>query len=101
MTGRIHAKKTNNNNKKRQSDLEVVRRLLDDFGRHPERRPHEGLALDLRVRQLTGHPEVGQLHLAVLRQEHVGGCGRRTRVYVSAGWTPSFAFQDARWTPHL
>lgn len=53
--------------------LGVVRRLLDDLRRHPERRSHEGLPLYLRVRQLTGNPEVRQLHLAVFRQQHVSG----------------------------
>lgn len=48
------------------TDLGVVGGLLDDLGSHPEWRPHEGFPLDLRVRQLTGHPEVRQLHLTVL-----------------------------------
>ena len=56
------------------SYLGVVGGLLDDLRRHPERRSHEGFPLDLRVRQLTGHPEVRQLHLTVLRQQHVGSC---------------------------
>lgn len=57
------------------SHLGVVGRLLDDLRRHPERRPHERLPLDLRVGQLTGDPKVGQLHLALLRQQDVGSCG--------------------------
>lgn len=54
------------------SYLGVVGRLLNDFGSHPERCPHKRLPLDLRVRQLTSHAKVSQLHLAMLRQQHVG-----------------------------
>lgn len=54
------------------SYLGVVGGLLDDLGSHPERRPHKRLPLDLRVRQLTSHAKVSQLHLAMLRQQHVG-----------------------------
>lgn len=54
------------------SYLGVVGGLLDDLRGHPERRSHEGFPLYLRVRQLTRHPEVRQLHLAVLRQQDVG-----------------------------
>lgn len=62
-----------------QTHLGVVGRLLDDLGRHPERRADEGVALDLRVRQLPRNAEVGQLHLALLGQQHVGGCRRGDR----------------------
>lgn len=58
------------------SYLGVVGRLLNNFGSHPERRPHKRLPLDLRVRQLTSHAEVSQLHLTVLRQQHVGRWGQ-------------------------
>lgn len=61
---------------KLKTHLGVVGRLFDDLGRHPERRADEGVALDLRVRQLSRHAEVGQLHLALLGQQHVGGCRR-------------------------
>lgn len=54
------------------SYLGVVGRLLNDFGGHPKRCPHKRLPLDLRVRQLTSHAKVSQLHLAMLRQQHVG-----------------------------
>lgn len=54
------------------SYLGVVGRLLNDFGGHPERCSHKRLPLDLRVRQLTSHAKVSQLHLAMLRQQHVG-----------------------------
>lgn len=44
---------------RKQTHLGVVGRLFDDLGRHPEGRAHEGVALDLRVRQLSRHAEVG------------------------------------------
>lgn len=52
--------------------LGVVGRLLDNFGSHPERCAHKRFPLDLRVRQLTSHAKVSQLHLTVFRQQHVG-----------------------------
>lgn len=56
------------------SHLGVIGRLLDDLGRHPEGRAHKGVALDLGVGELARHPKVGQLHLTLLGQEHVGSC---------------------------
>lgn len=57
--------------------LGVVGRLFDDLGGHPEGRSHEGVAFDLSVGELSGHAEVGQLHLPLLGQQHVGGWGGR------------------------
>lgn len=48
------------------SYLGVVGGLLDNLWSHPEWRPNKRFPLDLRIRQLTGHTEVRQFHLAVL-----------------------------------
>lgn len=64
------------------SYLGVVGRLLDDLRSHPERRSHKRFPLDLSVRQLTGHTEVCQLHLAVLRQEDIGSCGKGGGIFI-------------------
>lgn len=66
------------------SHLGVVGRLLNNFWSHPERRPHKRLPLDLGVRQLTGHAEVSQFHLTVLRQQHVGRWGQKSSVVTSS-----------------
>ena len=56
---------------KKKRNLGIVGRLFDDFGRHPEGGADEGVALAGRVRQLTGHPKVGQFHVPVLAQQHI------------------------------
>ncbi len=53
--------------------LGVVGRLLDDLGRHPKRRADERVALGRRRRQLAGDAKVGQLHVAHLAEQDVGG----------------------------
>lgn len=60
--------------------LKVIRRLFDDLRSHPERSPHESVSLDLGVCELSCHPEVCQLHVALLRQQHVGSCGDKTQM---------------------
>lgn len=55
--------------------LGVIRRLFDDLGGHPEGRADEGVAFDLGVGELPRHAEIRQLHLPLLREQHVGGCG--------------------------
>ena len=47
--------------------------LLDNLRRHPERRAHERGALVHGERQLADDAEVGELHLALRREENVGG----------------------------
>ena len=54
--------------------LGVVGALLNDLGRHPERRAHKGGPLGHRVRQLPGDTKVGQLYVTLFRQEHVRRC---------------------------
>ncbi len=56
----------------------VVGWLLDDFRCHPEGRSHKGVALAGRVGQLAGNAEIRQFHVALLAQQHVGRCGRKT-----------------------
>lgn len=51
--------------------LGIVGRLFDNFGRHPEGRADEGVPFARGVRQLAGHAEVRQLHVAHLAQENV------------------------------
>lgn len=55
-----------------QTHLEIIRWLFDDLWSHPERRAHKCVPLDLGVRQLSRHPEICQLHVTLLWQEHVG-----------------------------
>ena len=52
--------------------LEVVGGLFDNLWSHPERCAHKCVPLNLGVCQLPRHPEICQLHVALLRQEHVG-----------------------------
>ena len=59
--------------------LGVVRGLFDDFGRHPERRADERLALAGGVGQLAGDAEVSQFHVTRLRQQHVRRYQTHTR----------------------
>lgn len=54
--------------------LEVVGGLFDDLRGHPERSPHKRVPLNLCVCELTGHAEVRQFHVPLLRQQHVGSC---------------------------
>lgn len=53
--------------------LEAVPILLDDFGGHPEWRADECVALRLDVGQLGRNAKVGQLDLASLRKQDIGG----------------------------
>jgi hypothetical protein len=53
--------------------LEVVAGLLDHLGSHPEGGADEGVALRLHVGQLGSDAKVGQLNLAGLGEEDVGG----------------------------
>ena len=64
--------------------LGVVRGLFDDFGRHPERRADERLALAGGVGQLAGDAEVSQFHVTRLRQKHV----RRYQTHTHARGQP-------------
>lgn len=54
--------------------LKIICRLFDDLWSHPERSSHKSVSLDLGVCQLSRHPEVCQLHIPLLRQQHVGSC---------------------------
>lgn len=54
--------------------LGIVGGLFDDFGRHPEGRADESVALAGRIRQLAGHAEIGQFDVALLTQQHIRRC---------------------------
>ena len=58
---------------KKQTNFEIVGRLLDDFRGHPERGADESVPFYLGVGQLARHPEIRQFDLALLGQQHVGG----------------------------
>ena len=53
--------------------LGVIGRLFDDLRGHPEGSAYECVPSVHGIRELACHTEVGQLHLATLREEHVGG----------------------------
>ena len=53
--------------------------LFDHLRRHPEWSADEGVALAGRVGQLTGHTEVGQLHVTHITQQYV--CSLNTADY--------------------
>ncbi len=54
--------------------LKIIRGLFDDLWSHPERSSHKSVSLDLGVCELSRHPKVCQLHISLLRQQHVGSC---------------------------
>lgn len=58
--------------------LEVVCGLFDDLRGHPERSSDKRVPLNLRVCELTSHAEIRQLHVPLLRQQHVGSCNTHT-----------------------
>lgn len=57
----------------RLSHLAVIRRLLDNLWRHPERCPHESTLLVEGASQLASHSKIGHLDIAHFRQQDIGG----------------------------
>jgi len=53
------------------ADLAVIRRLLDHFWRHPERRSNKRALLIHSVSELASDAEVSQLDISSLRQQHI------------------------------
>ena len=49
--------------------------LFDDLGGHPEGCAHEGVPFARRVRQLTRHPEIRQLHVTHITQQYISSLG--------------------------
>lgn len=73
--------------------LRVVRRLLDDLRRHPERRTDERVPFTRRVRQLAGDAKIRQFHVAHLAKEDV------RRLYIPMQF--AFAVQIVQAFQHL
>ena len=61
----------------KQTHFGIVGWLFDDFGRHPERRPHKRVPLARRVGQLSGHAEIGQFDVALFAEKNVGSCNNQ------------------------